>query len=41
MATTTSNFGFNIVQEGEKIDNAVISGNWKNLDTLLKKRLWF
>lgn len=34
---TTSNFGFATVTEGEKIDDAVISGNWKNLDTLLKK----
>lgn len=37
MATTTSNFGFNIVQEGDKIDDAVISGNWQSIDTLLKK----
>lgn len=34
---TTSNFGFATVTEGEKIDDAVISGNWENLDILLKK----
>lgn len=33
---TTSNFGFATVQEGDKIDDEVISGNWKKIDTLLK-----